>query len=355
MARFASVAKMGFYATPLSVVESIKNHLKFPDGNEKIEGLRLIDPCCGEGVSLSTIAKDKSSASIYGNELQNERYAKASEKLEHVLRCDALAELKTTTKAYSLLWLNPPYDNAGDGERLEVKFLEAYSRLLTKNGLLVYIIPASSLRASSNILLPQYKNINVYSFPKEEYESFKQIVVMAQKGLPHKDKLEENKQYLDAQAYEYYANRENLYEVIPDTDHIADDYAILPSKVSNDRFRFFSNRLDKDEMYSIATKSKLFDQFIGLTVNHSLNTNIQPLTSLRKGHLAMLLAGGFLNGEIEKNGKRYCIKGNVFQSNNLVDHEIDRNGDVKQTYKTHYDIVINMYDYQNNEFKEIKA
>jgi len=43
MARLESMAKMGYYPTPPSVVERIKTFIKIQ------EQTIMLDPCCGEG------------------------------------------------------------------------------------------------------------------------------------------------------------------------------------------------------------------------------------------------------------------------------------------------------------------
>jgi hypothetical protein len=48
MARIESQAKAGFYPTPDSVCELLKTKITYEDG------ARLLDPCCGKGVSASS-------------------------------------------------------------------------------------------------------------------------------------------------------------------------------------------------------------------------------------------------------------------------------------------------------------
>ncbi len=354
MARFASQMKMGFYPTPISVVTAIGKYLKFPDSLQE-NSLRVLDPCCGEGVSLGIITEG-TSAATYGIELNKERYVKASEKLDYVFQCDALSEVRTTAAAYSLLWLNPPYDDSSDenGDRLESDFLKTYNKFLMNDGILIFIIPALSLRYTAALLSSQYKDIRVLSFPKKEYASFKQIVVIARKCRASKKIIEENTQYLSDHGNIIQGYLDDLYDILPDTNSDL-NYEVKPSKIPDDRFRFFSIRLDPDEMRKLIDKDGLFEHFIDMATHQKQRMDIQPLTTLRKGHIAMLLAGGFMNGEIEKSGRRYCIKGNVFKQNNLIDEETDKDGKSKSIYRTHYNIVINMYDYQKNEFQEVKA
>lgn len=73
--RLNGAKKMGFFPTPLNVVEQIKNLIKFPEGMATI-----LDPCCGDGVALSELAQDN--AITYGIELDQIRSKQAKEKLD---------------------------------------------------------------------------------------------------------------------------------------------------------------------------------------------------------------------------------------------------------------------------------
>jgi type I restriction-modification system DNA methylase subunit len=51
--RLEAKIKMGYYPTPLSVVERVRSFLKFPE-----ENANLFDPCCGEGLALKNLKGD---------------------------------------------------------------------------------------------------------------------------------------------------------------------------------------------------------------------------------------------------------------------------------------------------------
>ena len=195
MARLASQAKMGFYITPTNVVTDIKKCLRIQPG------ARLLDPCCGEGEALKLIAADMG-AETYGVELEKNRYEAASRVLDHTAWGDALYEFRTSRKAYSLLWLNPPYDTE-EGEfgkerkRLEFRFLEKSWDYLQEGGVLLYIIPFSVLEKVAPFFYRRCKNLNVFSFPEIQYEDFKQIVVICEKGRPSKEEAQITKTCLE--------------------------------------------------------------------------------------------------------------------------------------------------------------
>ena len=54
---------------------------------------------------------------------------------------------------------------------------------------------------------------------------------------------------------------------------------------------------------------------------------IRPLSMLENGHLALVLAGGFMNGEIEKDGNRLVVKGIVKKESPVVSSSCAPDGD----------------------------
>ncbi|MFP3868948.1 MAG: DUF6094 domain-containing protein [Desulfobacteraceae bacterium] len=215
--RLASQAKMGYYPTPPDIVEHVKTGLALPG-----PGLyRLLDTCCGEGEALAQLAAGLSEVTTYGIELDENRVKAASQKLDHVVWGDALNELKITTRSFSLLWLNPPYDWDGDGGRLESQFLWAHRRYLVKGGWLVFIIPHRALKDTAESL-SKLANLQIYAFPKPEFDVFKQVVVLGQ----NKD----SNDALQLAVIKSYAARppEEVWEHLPKTDEIPPGSIILP-------------------------------------------------------------------------------------------------------------------------------
>lgn len=301
MARLASQAKMGYYPTPPEIVEHIKTGLALPG-----PGLyRLLDTCCGKGEALAQLAAGLSEVTTYGIELDEDRYRQAFQILNHVVWGDSLNELKISTRAFSLLWLNPPYDWDGDGGRLESQFLWAHRRYIVRGGWLIFIIPHRALKDAAEPL-SKLANLQIYAFPKPEFDVFKQVVVLGQ----NKDCNDANNALQIAVIRSYAARPpEEVWERLPKTDEIPPGSIILPP--SPDRqINFSSERLDTEKAAALVAKSPLWQELETATAAKSLH-DIRPLAPLRQGHLAMLLAGGLMNGEVEKDGRKLVIKGSV--------------------------------------------
>jgi len=305
MARLASEEKMGYYPTPTYVVQKIKQLLQIE------KRARLIDTCCGEGEALSLLAQG-TGAETYGVELDKERYLKAKQRLNHVLWCDSLNELICTREAFSLLWLNPPYDTEEGGEldekeRLELVFLKKHFPLLQRRGILILIIPYNQLARSLSFLRTKCTEISVYRFPDDLFWQFKQIVLIAVKDRPDRAELEKNDSLIQLASFTWSGR---AYETLDSIEDAEVRYHVPESE--KEKITFKSTRLDPEEAVKLVKKSPLWKQLKQSLLSSRRMTNIRPLMPLREGHLAMLLASGMMNGEVKGKGReRLIIKGTV--------------------------------------------
>jgi len=191
--RLAGRIKMGYYPTPLSVVDRIRSFISIPG-----QKVNVFDPCCGEGLALKHLA-DGWQAETYGVELDGHRAEKAKENINHVLKC-SYTQTRITNGGFSVLYLNPPYDEEtlNDGtvtssERKEKLFLKNTIKYLKTGGLLIYIIPQTRLdKATAKIISYRFENVKIFRFHAEEYDAFKQIVVF---GLKRKKPELDNSSY----------------------------------------------------------------------------------------------------------------------------------------------------------------
>ena len=140
--RLVGQVKMGYYPTPLTVVERVKTFIKATGK------ACFLDPCCGEGLALERLALSFG-AKTYGIEIDKARAKKAKELLGNVLKC-GYEQAFVSNSAFSLLFLNPPYDwEAGDesNERKEKVFLKNTVKYLQPLGLLVGGVPVELVEA----------------------------------------------------------------------------------------------------------------------------------------------------------------------------------------------------------------
>jgi hypothetical protein len=320
MSRLESVKKAGYYPTPVEVAVLIAGHLKPPE-----QEFRWLDPCCGEGTALKSLAQALG-GQTYGIELDAERAEEAREKFDHVRQGDyATQQLPKGKQAgISTLFLNPPYDQDDRaGKRLELAFLRDTQEWLMAGGVLIYIIPQGRITPHvAARLATHFEQVRVYRFPGASYDSFRQVVIFAVKrGTPQRD---DRVALAIAQA-----KATRLPELPPETE---EPYQIPP--VPEGRFYFRSAEVDPREALAEAFEAGVWQGRAwadALTPADGMQA-VRPLMPLRRGHIAMALAAGLLdNTSIARDGgKRFLVKGRLRKVQEDVTTDQDRENEVKR-------------------------
>jgi 16S rRNA G966 N2-methylase RsmD len=296
--RLAARAKAGFYPTPPSVVERITGWIKQGPGP-----LRTLDPCCGLGGPLEQIA-EYTGAKSYGIELDRHRASTSEERLTSVLRADALTA-RVSANAFSLLFLNPPYDQ-DERSRLEHRFLLQSTAWLAPKGLLIYIIPQGRYHeVTLRCLAAWYEGIRIFRFPEDEYRRFKQTVLFG---------VKRPRASLDPALME--EMRVKLHGALPELPPEGSPVYSLPP-VSGESLLFRSGEVGPEEALPEIDHHGVWrmpEVAENLEPGKSRET-VRPLMPLRQGHLAQLIAAGFINNQVlPKEGKRLLIKGRTVKS-----------------------------------------
>ncbi|MHB1417966.1 MAG: DUF6094 domain-containing protein [Bacillota bacterium] len=179
MARTASQAKGGFYATPPEEMELLIKRL-WVDADAKVN---LLDPCAGEGAALRQMADGMASLGgcpvTFGVELEKERAEECRQVLDNVVK-GAYEGLRASHEVFSAMWLNPPYDNDIGLERMEVRFLRSLTeagKYLQTGGLFMYCVPQQILTSAAALLANRFERIKVYRLSDQNYPVFKQVVL----------------------------------------------------------------------------------------------------------------------------------------------------------------------------------
>jgi len=341
MARLESQAKLGYYPTPdhlLPLIASCISPLTQP-GN-------FLDPCCGEGDALQLLGL-MLAGRTYGVELDKARGMEARKRVESVLISDAM-RTRISDKAFSLLFLNPPYDWAtreeGEkAERIECQFLQRFTPKLVDGGLLVFVVPYYVLVKSATFLSNWYEDTRVYKFPEGDYEVFKQVVLFGTKrpkSMPD--------EFIRARLVAIGRGEVS----IPALSMQAEPLYKLPH--SQPPQIFFSMDVDEEEARGFVARSPLWEEFW-----KELDTNLEcrPIMPLRKGHLALLLAGGYLDGRLKALGYDLVLKGRTKRVTERRE-EVDWDGEgrevtiIKEIEKVEVGILA--LDLQSGKFHEVK-
>jgi len=340
MARLASQAKAGFYPTPDTVSDLLQTKMTCEDG------ARLLDPCCGKGKTLARLAKQATGVTTYGIELDHQRAQQARTRLTKVLWGDALTEMKISPHAFGLLYLNPPYDLAADpdgkSQRLEAQFLRRYLGILQQGGYLVLVIPYYILGHCAKALA-RYFTIQVLGFPAQEFQAFKQCVVVGKKQLlVQQDEARATQALLEELAA---MAPEEFLEAVPPLEAMTSIVIPAPAKPLT---TFYTNKTDPLEAIPLVRKAGVL-QGVLEELSPRKNHQIRPLTPLENGHLALMLAGGYMNGAIEQNGRKLVIKGVVHKSEKIISVQENDSGEGSITTRDQYHPTVKVIDMQTAE------
>ncbi len=314
--RLAAQAKGGFYPAPVRVVDMIADLIRADAGygRRRFETLRLLDPCCGEGSAAKRLAErleDSSGVPVttYGVELHRERAEEAGRRLSHVLASD-LFRVSMANGAFGLCYLNPPYDwDSDDKRRVEHAFLTQCTRYVSDGGLLVFVVPRRRLAVSARYLSSHYGRLRCWSFPEPEREVFDQVVLIGRR---------KPEPFADA-----HAERQVLEWSSGDPEPLARSrHAVFraPGSPAGDVL-FATRTVDPAAAASEARRSGLWTS---PAVTDSLwpaeDLRERPLMPLRRGHMAMLVAAGFLdNLVLESEGRRVLVKGRTAKQMELAE------------------------------------
>ena len=317
MPRLESQAKAGYYPTPEIVVQQINELLEidYVRGAEVPNRVtRILDPCCGTGKALMLVGEKLATRSrpkveTYGIELSAERIVEARSVLDIVLAAD-LFNTSIAHGAFSVLYLNPPYDDEGQSEdgskRTEMAFLQRCTPYLRReDGILVYIIPKRILRGTvARFLSTHYTGVQCFDFPEQEREAFGQVVVLGKR----------RKQPLLDPSKEAAINGWSVRP--PSYETVKRQFIRYECGTSLAGLILFNNLfLDPEEIAEEATVKGLWQNpLVRQSLWPEADVLRRPLMPLRQGHVAMLTAAGFLdNLMLEKDGTRILVKGRTFK------------------------------------------
>ena len=318
--RLAAQAKGGFYPTPSRVVDLIAGQIQPPARYDQRnpKTLRILDPCCGAGEAAAQLAgslvrPNTIPIETHGVELHRDRAAEAESRLDRVLAADLFAT-SMANGAFGLLYLNPPYDWDREDRRVEHAFLTHCTRYLAEHGLLVLIVPRPRLAVSARYLSTHYGRLRCWAFPQPEREVFDQVVLMGyRKPDPVPDAYAEDRTLRWAQGEP------------PTLPSRAYPEFSAPTAPGGD-ILFATRTVDPVAAAAEARRSGLWTSTeITDTLWPARDNRTRPLMPLRRGHMAMLVAAGFLDNLcLEADDRRILVKGRTSKEMELVEDSPER-------------------------------
>lgn len=340
MARLEGIAKAQFYPTPPSVVERVAALIRHaPSSHRRVA--RLLDPCCGAGDALRQFADAIGGGETYGIELEQHRAAGARRILDHLIAGSAFA-VRLGHEAFSCLWLNPPYDQDEGGKRLEHSFLTTMTRTLAPDGLLVYIVPQGRLAQSARYLASRYEGLRCYRFQDPEYDAFRQCLVLGRRRAAQVIAGDAQVQ-VDAWAT-------GPLPELPSPGCTVPIYELpaLPAGPVTFASQFFEPETAAAEARErgLWSNTALVERFWPAG-----ERPVRPLMPLRRGHLAVLIAAGFLdNVMIDDGTRRVLVKGRITKVSRPVE-SADPDVEVEREFLRTSVVLL---DLETGEFEDIE-
>ncbi len=344
--RLAAQSKGGYYPTPDRVVDLIADLIRTPNGyyyRDK-ETLRILDPCCGAGDALHRLADGLNrpnavSIETYGVELHRDRAEEAERRLDRTLASDLFAT-SIANGAFGLLLLNPPYDWDSEDKRVEHAFLTQTTRYLAEDGLLVFIVPRQRLGVSARYLSTHYGQMRCWAFPDPEREVFDQVVLF---GYRKKDPVPDA--HAESMVMEWSMGEPEPLRSPPYPD-------FSPATTPRGDILFATRTVDPVAAASEARRSGLWTNTeITDTLWPAQVTPTRPLMPLRRGHIAMLVAAGFLNNLVlEGDGRRILVKGRTGKEMELVEDSPQ-----KEVHRERLKTTVVALDLDDGEITDIAA
>ena len=324
-----ALEKMGYYPTSNPVADLLKTYF-IP-----AETGRLLDPCAGEGIAASILAKALNCAS-WGAELSPARAALAAEKMDKVFNAP-WQSCHLTSESITFLFLNPPYshDRLGDQKRLELEFLKASTPKLVRGGALVYIVPHALLRDVdvATHLAGYYECLTICRYPET---GFNQVIVLATKRLKYKmptaEEIRQIHVWAEIEPPMLVDLEEPVYQLLPAPDKGAGGQPV----------RFTRLDWQPEEIVDATQKRGLLvskEWLDLLNPDRAIGEFKQPVMPLKKGHIAMLMASGMM-GTLrlkDEDGRSMLVKGRVVKVTEKVEETEGKDGkSVTEVYRDRF-------------------
>jgi hypothetical protein len=346
MARLAAVEKGEYYPTPLSVIDRVAQVLSPASGWRGV--IRLLDPCCGEGLALEALGQRLAQRSgkavqTWGVEISPKRAKEAAARLDLVIPApfEAVSWSPARHGVASVLFLNPPYDHNDRGGRMELDFIKASLGALVSGGVLVTIIPTTAIDYSlGEFLFRHFQDVRVFRFGdgEDNFERFKQIVVLATRRKQSLKTLYEDQEaqgaayaFVEAHSQTYaYRHDRPLEERIPVALPEGTIYAVPAARKAANirRYRYADGEI---EGLVAGAWPKVEVQIAEVMLASSAEI-AQPLKPPKTGHIAQIVAAG-LAGVIETGGS--VFKGRVVKVTEVAPDPEDESKEIaRERYET---------------------
>jgi hypothetical protein len=315
--RMMSAVKMGYYPTEQEHVNHIAHGIEFPEGVT----VNLLDPCCGCGTALKTLAQG-GDCNTYGVELDSYRADEAIGKLNRV-GFGSYFRSRVSHDAFNLMLLNPPYlsvmTEGGNNTRSEKRFLVDSLYHLAYGGLLIYIIPYYRLTADiCRLLCDNFDDLTVWKFTGGEFKRYRQIAVMGTR----------RKRRDGSGLVPEFASLALTPDILPELSELPEGRYHLPAvavKVNTFKGAEFNVHELAEQLSKSVSFSRLFEK------NKLDGAEKRPLLPLNLSQVGLIGGSGLINGLVECDTP-HIIKGRIVKENTVsAEENLNKKGELMST------------------------
>jgi hypothetical protein len=262
----------------------------------------IIDPCAGEGAAIRYLGETLGvpQERTYAIELAENRSAKLAENLPNARRLGPASFMGThiSPNSFGLAWVNAPFQNElGSGKRVEYSFLARATPLLVKGGLMAFLMPQRAMDYDiMHFFVQHYENAVGMPLP-EQWRQYDEMLIVGNRR----------------------ADPVDCWETIPirDLANPGRTWTIPPAKGPRVFAKTEPTALELERLLAKSPLNRVFE----LPKEKPLG---RPPLPLGKGHLALLLASGQLNG-IVPSEPVHVVRGSSQKEEYIAETKVQQN------------------------------
>jgi Uncharacterised methyltransferase family (DUF6094) len=309
--RLAAQMKGGFYPAAPEAVAHAASFLRPPQRGP----FAMLDPCAGQGKAIRQLGEllGCPPSTTFAIELDDDRAEALRAALPdaHVLAPANFFGCRANLNSFSLIWLNPPFDDSYSGHRVEKQFLQTATDWLMPGGVMVLVCPedvADEYSDTRRHFSTYYQNCMIVPFP-ERHRPFKEVMVF---GL----KCARPQVGLGSPSWESVQAPPGFVYHIPSSAGLRVFLKVEPTD---------------SELRQMLAQSPLRSH---LTAPAAARLPSPPL-ALGIGHVALLLASGHLDGVVQPEGRPpHVVRGTSRKREYVADVTEIENDDGSVTTRT---------------------
>lgn len=337
-------AKMGAYYTDKEHCEWISRFLDFPE-----DEVCCLEPSIGNAEAILTVTgkkrEERNNIKIFGVELNEDTCKEVGRQqgVELCLKADFLNDVIISQHTFSFVFMNPPYGKMGDGGRYEVAFLKKVIPYLTKEAVMVAVIPRYVAVTDDFCMewCASFDMLHLYRFHEKEYQKYQQVVLIGGKK-EGSDKLKE------AEKLKLRLKEDNLELLPPDYNG---EKVRIPKSAEKNIEEFMNRIFDVAGAGKTVEKSPLQEMVLEkLMIPPYVIDNLgRPPIIPSEGQMYLLAVSGAGQGLVGKEeNKDLHLQRGVSKMMKRSEFVTDENGNMKEVEISYPQINFNLIEADGN-------